>query len=409
VTDLLAWWREGTPDGRRAIAAAGLGWMLDAFDVTLFALVLPAIRQELGLSTAAGGVLGSAALLAAAAGGVGFGWIADRFGRTRALMLSVVLYSVFTAACGLATTFAQFVIFRIFLGLGMGGEWASGAALVSETWSAEHRGKALALMQSGWAIGYALAAAVNYVVQPAFGWRAVFLVGILPAFFTIWVRRNVREPEIWQRATRQAPRRSTLTRLFARDLAPLTVALTVMNACCLFGWWSFNLWLPSYLQEPESRGGLGLQILSSSTMIVVMQLGMWLGYITFGFVSDRIGRKRTYVAYLLAAALLLFLYVSVRSPLALLVLGPFVAFFATGYFSGFGAVTAEIFPTPIRATAQGFTYNAGRIVSAAAPFTVGTLAQTHGFSAALSISSLAFLLAALMWTWIPETRGRQLA
>jgi len=409
VTELFAWWRAGTPEGRRAIAAAGLGWMLDAFDVTLFALVLPAIRQELGLSTAAGGALGSVALLAAAAGGVGFGWIADRFGRTRALMLSVILYSVFTAACGLATTFAQFVVFRIFLGLGMGGEWASGAALVSETWSAEHRGKALALMQSGWAIGYALAAAVNYLVQPAFGWRAVFFVGILPAFLTIWVRRNVREPEIWQRAQREAPRGPTLRRLFSRDLAPLTVALTLMNACCLFGWWSFNLWLPSYLQEPESRGGLGLRILSSSTMIVVMQLGMWLGYITFGFVSDRIGRKRTYVAYLLAAALLLFLYVSVRSPLALLVMGPFVAFFATGYFSGFGAVTAEIFPTSIRATAQGFTYNVGRIVSAAAPFTVGTLAQTYGFSAALSISSLAFLLAALMWSWIPETRGRQLA
>ena len=409
MTELFAWWREGTPEGRRAIAAAGLGWMLDAFDVTLFALVLPAIRLELGLSTAAGGALGSVALLAAAAGGVGFGWIADRFGRTRALMLSVILYSVFTAACGLATTFTQFVVFRIFLGLGMGGEWASGAALVSETWSAEHRGKALALMQSGWAIGYALAAAVNYLVQPAFGWRAVFFVGILPAFLTIWVRRNVREPEIWQRAQREAPGGPTLRRLFTRELAPLTVALTLMNACCLFGWWSFNLWLPSYLQEPESRGGLGLLILSSSTMIVVMQLGMWLGYITFGFVSDRIGRKRTYVAYLLAAALLLFLYVSVRSPLALLVLGPFVAFFATGYFSGFGAVTAEIFPTSIRATAQGFTYNVGRIVSAAAPFTVGTLAQTHGFSAALSISSLAFLLAALMWTWIPETRGRQLA
>ena len=409
MTELFAWWREGTPEGRRAIAAAGLGWMLDAFDVTLFALVLPAIRQELGLSTAAGGALGSVALLAAAAGGVGFGWIADRFGRTRALMLSVILYSVFTAACGLATTFAQFVVFRIFLGLGMGGEWASGAALVSETWSGAHRGKALALMQSGWAIGYALAAAVNYLVQPAFGWRAVFFVGILPAFLTIWVRRNVREPEIWQRAQREAPRGSTLSRLFARDLAPLTVALTLMNACCLFGWWSFNLWLPSYLQEPESRGGLGLQMLSSSALIVVMQLGMWLGYITFGFVSDRIGRKRTYVAYLLAAALLLFLYVSVRSPLALLVLGPFVAFFATGYFSGFGAVTAEIFPTPIRATAQGFTYNVGRIVSAAAPFTVGTLAQTQGFSAALSISSLAFVLAALMWTWIPETKGRQLA
>ena len=356
-----------------------------------------------------GGALGSVALLAAAAGGVAFGVFADRFGRTRALMLSVVLYSVFTAACGLATTFAQFIVFRIFLGLGMGGEWASGATLVSETWAAEHRGKALALMQSGWAVGYALAAAVNYLVQPAFGWRAVFFVGILPAFLTLWVRRHVREPEVWQRAARERNATSTLARLFSRDLRPLTIALTLMNACTLFGWWSFNLWLPSYLREPASRGGLGLQMLSSSAMIIVMQVGMWFGYITFGFISDRAGRKRTYVTYLLAAAVLLFLYVSLRAPVALLLLGPFVAFFATGYFSGFGAVTAEIFPTAIRGTAQGFTYNVGRIVSAAAPFTVGTLAQTHGFSAALSISSLAFLLAAFFWIWIPETRGRQLA
>jgi MFS family permease len=406
---LLGWWRDGTPDGRRAIIAAGLGWMLDAFDVTLFALALPAIRLELGLSPAQGGALGSVALLAAAAGGVAFGVFADRFGRTRALMLSVVLYSVFTAACGLATTFAQFIVFRIFLGLGMGGEWASGATLVSETWTAAHRGKALALMQSGWAVGYALAAAVNYLVQPAFGWRAVFFVGILPAFLTLWVRRHVREPEVWQRAARERNATSTLARLFSRDLRPLTIALTLMNACTLFGWWSFNLWLPSYLREPVSRGGLGLQMLSSSAMIIVMQVGMWFGYITFGFISDRAGRKRTYVTYLLAAAVLLFLYVSLRAPVALLLLGPFVAFFATGYFSGFGAVTAEIFPTAIRGTAQGFTYNVGRIVSAAAPFTVGTLAQTHGFSTALSISSLAFLLAAFFWIWIPETRGRQLA
>ncbi len=405
----MRWWREGTPEGRRAVVAAGLGWMLDAFDVTLFALVLPALRRDLALSTAAGGALGSIALLAAAAGGVWFGWIADRFGRTRALMASIMLYSVFTAACGFATSFTQFVFFRIGLGLGMGGEWASGATLVSETWPAEHRGKALAFMQSAWAIGYALAAAVNYLVQPTFGWRAVFFVGILPAFLTIWVRQSVKEPDLWLQAKKQHVSRSTLSLLFSNGLAPLTIALTIMNACTLFGWWSFNLWLPSFLQEPASRGGLGLQMLSSSTMILVMQLGMWLGYITFGFVSDRIGRKRTYITYLLLAALLLFVYVSVRAPLVLLGLGPFVAFFATGYFSGFGAVTAEIFPTSIRGTAQGFTYNIGRIVSAAAPFAVGTLAQTHGFGAALSISSLAFLMAALAWKWIPETRGRALA
>jgi MFS family permease len=408
LSGLLAWWREGTPEGRRAIVAAGLGWMLDAFDVTLFALVLPAVRAELGLTTAAGGLLGSVALIAAAGGGVAFGWISDRFGRTRALMLSIILYSVFTAACGLAANFTQFIAFRVLLGLGMGGEWASGAALVSETWSAEHRGKALALMQSGWAIGYALAAAVNYFVQPAFGWRAVFFVGILPAFLTIWVRRSVREPDIWTRSIRRGVR-PRISHLFTPGLAGLTLALTAMNACTLFGWWSFNLWLPSYLQEPESRGGLGLRMLSSSSLIVVMQTGMWLGYVTFGYISDRVGRKRTYVTYLLSAAALLFAYVSVRTPVALLVLGPLVAFFATGYYSGFGAVTAEIFPTAIRGTAQGFTYNIGRVVSAAAPFTVGTLAQTHGFATALSISSLAFVAAAVLWFWIPETRGRQLA
>jgi MFS family permease len=404
----MHWWREGTPQAKKALLAAGLGWMLDAFDVTLFAMALPAIRAELGLSSSAGGILGSATLVAAAAGGVLFGWIADRYGRTRALMLSVALYSVFTAACGIAQDFTQFLIFRIILGFGMGGEWASGAALVSETWPARHRGKALGFMQSGWAIGYAAAALVNAFIQPAFGWRAVFFVGILPAFFTLWVRRNVEEPQIWSAASSGSVARGKLRVIFQKPLGGLTLALTLMNTCTLFAWWGFYLWLPTYLTQPPDRGGVGLQLLSSSGFILVMQAGMWLGYVTFGFVSDHVGRKKTYIAYLVTAAVLLFLYVSIREPAVLLALGPFVAFFATGYFSGFGAVTAEIYPTSIRATAQGFTYNIGRVVSAAAPWTVGSLAQTHGFGAALSVSSIAFLLAALAWLWIPETRGREL-
>jgi MFS family permease len=384
--------------------------MLDAFDVMIFALVLPAVSAELGLSKIQGGLLGTVMLVAAAIGGVWFGWFADRFGRTRALMLSVALYSVFTAACGLSSTFTQFVIFRILLGFGMGGEWASGAALVSETWPAKHRGKALGLMQSGWAIGYAAAALVNGLVLPAFGWRAVFFVGILPAFLTIWVRRNVKEPEIWT-ATRALPRasRTGLSSIFRGEFAALTAALTLMNACTLFAWWGFNLWLPSYLGQPRSQGGVGLSALAMSNFVAIMQIGMWFGYVTFGFVSDALGRKRTYVTYLLAAATLLFAYVSIPNAPVLLVLGPFVAFFATGYFSGFGAVTAEIYPTAIRATAQGFTYNIGRIVSAAAPFTVGTLATTHGFGPALMVSSVAFVMAAIVWIWIPETKGRALA
>ena len=201
---------------------------------------------------------------------------------------------------------------------------------------------------------------------------------------------------------------SGIRRLFGPRFAKLTIALTVMNAFTLFAWWGFYLWLPSYLVQPVSQGGVGLQLLSSSGFILVMQAGMWVGYVTFGFVSDRFGRKPTYVAYLVMASLLLAAFVSTKNAMVLLALGPFVAFFATGYFSGFGAVTAEVYPTAIRATAQGFTYNIGRLASALAPFTVGSLAQTHGFGVALLLSSGAFLAAALTWTFIPETRGRVL-
>ena len=405
----MTWWREGSPQAKKALLAAGLGWMLDAFDVTLFAMVLPAVRAELELSAAAAGLLGSVTLIAAAAGGVLFGWIADRYGRTRALMLSVALYSVFTAACGFAQDFTQFLIFRAILGLGMGGEWASGAALVSETWPTRHRGKALGFMQSGWAIGYAAAALVNGLVQPSYGWRAVFFVGILPAFFTLWVRRNVEEPPIWHAARASTAITPRIGVIFRQPLLSLTVALTLMNTCTLFAWWGFYLWLPSYLTQSPAQGGVGLELVSSSAFILVMQAGMWCGYVTFGFVSDRIGRKKTYVTYLLTAAVLLFIYVTVREPVVLLALGPLVAFFATGYFSGFGAVTAEIYPTAIRASAQGFTYNIGRVVSAAAPWAVGSLAQTQGFGMALTISSAAFVLAAVTWIWIPETRGQELS
>ncbi|NUR53371.1 MAG: MFS transporter [Acidobacteria bacterium] len=404
----MQWWRGADREARRALVAGTVGWMLDAFDVMLFALVLPAVIVDLGLSRAQGGLLGSITLVAAAAGGIAFGWIADRFGRTRAMMLSVALYSIFTAACGLAGSFSAFAWCRIGLGIGMGGEWASGAALVSESWPAEHRGKALGLMQSGWAIGYALAAIVSGVVQPRFGWRAVFFVGILPGFFAIWIRRRVKEPEIWRTRGAAAHARGRIPAVFQRRLAPLTIVLTLMNACTLFAWWGFNLWLPSYLKAAPSQGGIGLGGGAASAFVAIMQVGMWIGYVTFGFVSDRFGRKRAYVAYLIAAAALLAIYVTIRVPAVLLMLGPAVAFAATGYFSGFGAVTAEIYPTAIRATAQGFTYNTGRLVSAFAPYTVGTLAQTHGFGAALLVCSAAFLLAAVFWIWIPETRGRAL-
>ena len=405
---LLGWWRGASPEAQRALVAASLGWMLDSFDVMLYALVLTSLMADLGITAPTAGLLGSATLVASAAGGMMFGVVADRYGRTRALMGSILIYSVFTAMCGLAQNVGQLAVFRVLLGLGMGGEWASGAALVSETWPAEHRGKALGFMQSSWAIGYGLAAAVTAVVLPAWGWRAVFFVGVLPAFFTIWVRRRVREPAIWREARASAGPRPRFASIFGGGAAGVTIAVTLMNACTMFAWWGFNLWLPGYLSLPPARGGVGLSTTVMAGFVIAMQVGMWFGYVTFGFASDAIGRKRAYVTYLIAAAVLVLAYVSVRTPFVLLLLGPFVAFFATGYFSGFGAVTAELYPTAIRATAQGFTYNIGRLASAVAPFAVGSLAETRGFGAALSMCSVAFVLAAVFWIWIPETRGRAL-
>jgi MFS family permease len=405
----VSWWSEADRDARRALAAGTVGWMLDAFDVMLFALVLPAVSADLGLTKSEGGLLGSVMLVAAAAGGVISGRFADRFGRTRALMLSVAIYSVFTFLCGFATTLAHFVVLRIFLGLGMGGVWSSGAALVSESWPSSSRGRALGFMQSGWAIGYAAAVLVAGFVQPRFGWRAVFFVGILPALFALWVQRSVKEPAIWtaSASTRRAAS-DGFAGLFRSGIARLTVILTLMNTCTLFAWWGFNLWLPSYLKSPAAQGGAGLTGAATTGYLFVMQAGMWVGYVTFGFISDRVGRRRAYVAYLLSAAVLLAIYVTVRNPALLLVLGPCVAFAATGYFSGFGAVTAEIYPTSVRATAQGFTYNIGRLASAAAPYLVGSLAETRGFGQALLVCSAAFVLAAIFWIWIPETKGRTL-
>jgi MFS family permease len=410
---LLGWWRAGDRQARRALVAAAMGWALDAFDVMLFSLTLAAVIAELGLTKAQAGALGSVTLLAGAAGGLIFGHVADRYGRTRALMASVLLYSVFTAACGLSQNLWQFAVCRALLGLGMGGEWASGAALVAETWPARHRGRALGMMQSAWAIGFAAAAVVVGQVLPRFGWRAVFFVGVLPALFTLWVRRNVEEPAVWRerRASPQLPnaeRPHRFADMFRGAMLPLTVAVTFMNACTLFGWWGLNSWIPAYLSLPTAQGGVGLATTTMSWFVVAMQVGMWLGYVTFGFVSDAVGRKRVYVCYLLAASVLLPLYGALASPTALLLLGPFVAFFGTGYYSGFGAVTAEIYPTAIRATAQGFTYNLGRVASAAAPFTVGTLATSRGFGAAFAVAGAAFLLGAVTWVWIPETRGREL-
>ncbi len=408
----LAWFRRASTEQRRALVAACLGWMLDSMDVMLYAMVLAHLMRDLQMSTSTAGLLGSLTLLSSAVGGMLFGLLADRIGRAKALMASILIYSVFTAACGLAQTVTQLAVFRILLGLGMGGEWTAGAALVSETWPAEHRGKALGIVQSSWAVGYALAAAITALILPHYGWRAVFFFGILPALLTFWIRRSIEEPILWKTAQEERARSkassSEIAELFHRPFLRYTLTTMLMNTSSMFAWWGMFTWIPAYLALPPEKGGAGLSIVQTSTWVILMQVGMWLGYVTFGFISDWAGRRPTYLVYFLMAAALAPIYGGTRHPLALLLLGPLVAFFGTGYFSGFGAITAELFPTRIRATAQGLTYNFGRGVSALAPFAIGHYAEGHGLGVAFSLTAIAFLIAAAFVFALPETKGKAL-
>ena len=366
--------------------------MLDSMDVQLYALVLLEVMRSLEMDSGTGGLLASFTLLASAVGGVLFGVLADRIGRTRALMLSILVYSIFTGACGLAQNVFQLAVFRILLGFGMGGEWAAGAALVAETWPPEHRGKALGIMQSAWAVGYGVAAAVVAIILPTLGWRGVFFIGVLPALITLWIRRKIAEPEIWVRSQQEAKTSKesiSIWTIFKPPYLKPALIATLMNAGTMFAWWGLFTWIPSYLKLPVEQGGAGLTVVGSSVWIIVLTMGQWVGYVTFGFVADYLGRKKAYLIYLLTATALVPIYGATRNPTALLILGPFLAFFGTGYFSGFGAISAELFPTRIRVTAQGLTYNIGRVASAIAPFAVGQLAKTYGLGMAFNITAAA--------------------
>jgi MFS family permease len=391
----MHWLRSATAAQRRALAAAALGWMLDSMDVMLYAMVLPAVAKEMHLTPAISGAMVSATLLSAAAGGMFFGWFADRMGRTRALNASMLLYSIATMLCGFTHTALALAACRIVLGLGMGGEWASGAALVAETFPAAARSKALAFVQSFWAIGYALGAALTALIQPRFGWRAVFFAGVIPALATLWVRRSVHDAPSFERDRQANP---SPLQLFRAPLARGTLVCATMNAATLFAWWGLFTWTPRFLSLPVAQGGHGLSIVNTSAWTIVMQLGTFLGYLSFGSIAERFGQKRTYIGYLVIAAAAVPIFASVAHAWELLIIGPIVGFFGTGYFSGFAAIAADLFPTPIRATAMGFVYNVGRIASAAAPYLIGLLSERYGLAAALLLTSVAFLLAAAIAT-----------
>jgi MFS family permease len=390
----------------RALFAAQVGWMLDAMDFLLFTFALVSIRKDFALTNQQASLPIVIALIASAIGGIAFGRIADRIGRVRAMTFSILLYSGATAGMATAQNLWQLVAWRVLVGFGMGGEWSCGSVLVAETWPAKHRAKAMGIMQSGWAIGALFAAGLSALVLERYGWRVLFLIGAAPAVAAFLIRRSVEEPELWRERDR---RPSPWSEIFSAQYRRRTLLATMLASSVLVAYWGVTSWLPAFLATPIIEGGAGLTITKSATWLIVLQLGAFCGYISFGWIADRIGRRPAFTLFMIAATIVVPIFAfGARSPMTLLLVGPLVGYFAHGYFSLFGAMLAELFPTRMRAGAQGFCYNAGRLVSAAAPYAIGAAATKHGLGFAIAADALFFALGAILIWLLPETRGTEL-
>ncbi|MFJ8334198.1 MFS transporter [Streptomyces sp. NPDC094437] len=406
----LGWLRALGPRGRRAFAGAFGGYALDSYDYFTLPLSMVALSAYFGLDSGQTGLFTTVTLVVSAVGGALAGVLADRIGRVRALMITVITYAVFTVACGFAPTYETLLVFRALQGLGFGGEWAVGAILVAEYASAKHRGRTLGAVQSSWAIGWALAALVYTLVFSFLGadlaWRVMFWTGALPALLVIWMRRHVRDAPEAAAVRERSAEKGRFTAIFRPGLLRVTVFASLLSTGVQGGYYTLATWVPTYL-----KGERGLSVVGTGGYLTFLISGAFTGYLTGGHLTDRLGRRRTVWLFALLSALCILAYAHIPagSDTLLLVLGFPLGFCMSAIFSGFGAYLSELYPTAVRGTGQGFTYNTGRAVGAVFPTTVGFLADSWGVGGALVFGALGYGIAALALLGLPETRGKDLA
>jgi MFS family permease len=421
-------WREGVTGYQWLVLfVAWLGWVFDSMDSTIYAIVLhPALTELLDpiAGRAAdsdtigwyGGIIFSIFLIGWATGGVLFGVLADRFGRTKTLIFTILIYAVFTGLAALSATWWQLAIYRFLTALGIGGEWAAGAALVAEVWPEDKRAKAAGILQSAWAAGFLFAALVN-LAMAGFGWRVLFLIGIAPAIVAMFVRLWVKEPERWvkARASEQQAGDSgsgRLAELFSPALRRSTFVGSGLAFVAVFGLWGATNWTPTLIRALPSLKGVDGSTLSDyvSYATMVLNAGALAGYLSFGPLADRFGRRAVFA--LMCAGSLITLPITFfvpRSYSHVMVLLPILGFFNNGIFSGFPIYLPELYPTRIRATGAGFCFNIGRVLASAGPFLTGFLvAALGGFGPAASTIALIYLFGLLILPFAPETRGKPL-
>lgn len=396
---------------KRTFWACFTGWALDAMDVQLYAVVMPTLIAVWGMSQAQAGTLGTAALLFSSLGGWLAGILADRYGRVAVLKLTIVWFAFFTFLSGFTNSFEQLLFTRSMQGLGFGGEWAAGAVLMSEVIDKRIRGRAVGSVQSGWSVGYGMAVLLFTVVfsiaPPEMAWRYLFFLGLIPAFLALWIRRYVDEPEVFREAQATAPPRSGLQflEIFGPALRRRTILASMLAAGGLGGNYVTLTWLATYLRTVRN-----LSVLGTGAYLGFNILGSFLGYVISAHLSDWMGRRKTFVIMACAAAVTVVAYTLLPlSPTAVLLLGFPLGFFQSGIIAGMGATFAELFPTRVRATGQGFSYNTGRAVGSFVPALVGVLAANLGLGTAMGLcAASAYVFVLIATSMLPETRGREL-
>ncbi|MEU5363840.1 MFS transporter [Streptomyces sp. NPDC005925] len=412
----LGWLRALGPRGRRAFAGAFGGYALDSYDYFTLPLSMVALAAYFDLDSGQTGLFTTVTLVVSAVGGALAGVLADRIGRVRALLITVITYAVFTVACGFAPTYETLLVFRALQGLGFGGEWAVGAILVAEYSGARHRGRTLGAVQSSWAVGWALAATVYTLVfslaDEGLAWRIMFWTGALPALLVVWVRRSVHDAPQAALAREHSTGKGSFAAIFrpgtaaSPGLLRTTVFAVLLSTGVQGGYYTLATWVPTYLKTDR-----GLSVVGTGGYLTFLISGAFIGYLTGGYLTDRLGRRRNIWLFALLSAVCILAYANIPggADTLLLVLGFPLGFCMSAIFSGFGSYLSELYPTAVRGTGQGFTYNTGRAIGAVFPTTVGFLADSWGVGGALVFGAIGYGLAALALLGLPETRGKELA
>lgn len=407
-------WRKLSGYQYLVLLTAWLGWIFDSMDATIYALVMtPALKELLGAGASPerigwyGGIIFAVFLLGWALGGVLFGILADRVGRARTLVITILIYAVFTGLAGFSHTWWQLAVFRFITALGIGGEWAAGATLVAEVWPESLRVSGAGVLQSAWGAGYFLGAGIYFLLS-AQSWRVMFFAGIVPAAVAVLIRLKVHEPEKWA-AARSAGQRPSLSELFTPTLRRGTLVGSALAFVAVFGLWGATNWTPALITELLRPRHLAPERLARMVSYAVMSLnaGAIAGYLSFAPIAERWGRRPAFFIMLLGSTAMLpatFLLPSSYATVILLL--PLLGFFSNGIFSGFPVYLPEIFPTHIRATGAGFCFNVGRLLAAAGPFLTGYLVLRLGtFARAASSIALIYAAGMLVLLFARETRG----